>query len=210
LARRRAEQKGERHDREPQRARRQMSGQLELPLEGGGEAPQGQRSGEAPTAANGHGRSGTDRLMEQVVERGNVTAALKRVQQHQGSPGVDGMTVEELPTYLAENWEAIRAQLLNGTYQPKPVRGKRRFRRAGAGSASLGFPPYSIGSSSRASCKSCSRCSTRPSRSTATASGRGATRSTRWARRSATSGTGSQWWWTWTSRRSSTASTTTC
>ena len=44
--------------------------------------------------------------MEQVVERGNVEAALKRVRQNKGSPGIDGMTVDELPAHLAEHWEA--------------------------------------------------------------------------------------------------------
>ena len=120
-------------------ARRQKSRQLELPLEARGETPHGQRSGEAPTAANGHGRSGTDRLMEQVVEHGNVQAALKRVRQNKGSPGVDGMTVEELPTYLAEHWEHIRAQLLEGTYQPKLVRAAE-IPKSGGGVRTLGIP----------------------------------------------------------------------
>ena len=53
-------------------ARRQMSTQVELPLESRGEALRGERSGEALTAAHGNGRSGTDHLMERVVERGNV------------------------------------------------------------------------------------------------------------------------------------------
>ena len=83
-------------------AMRQKTRQLELPLEGRGEAPRCQRSGEASTAASGNERSGTDRLMEEVVQRGNVKAALKRVRQNKGSPGVDGMTVDELPEYLAE------------------------------------------------------------------------------------------------------------
>ena len=116
-----------------------MSKQLELPLERRGEAPQGQRSGEAPTAANRDRRSGTDRLMERAVERGNVTAAVKRVRQNQGSPGIDGMTVEEWPTYLAEHWEAIRAQVLNGTYQPKPVR-EKEIPKSGGGDRKLGIP----------------------------------------------------------------------
>ena len=37
--------------------------------------------------------------MERVVARGNVRAALKRVRENKGSPGVDGMTVEELPQH---------------------------------------------------------------------------------------------------------------
>ena len=91
-------------------ARHQKPRQLGLPLAGRGEAPEVQRSGGAPTAASGNERSGTDRLMEQVVERANAKAALKRVRQNKGSPGPDGMTVEELPRYLVEKWEEIRGQ----------------------------------------------------------------------------------------------------
>ncbi len=120
-------------------ARRQMSKQLELPLESRGEALRGERSGEALTAAHGIGRSGTDHLMERVVERGNVQAALKRVRQNKGNPGMDGRTVEELRPYLAEHWEAIRAQLLDGFYQPTPVRAVEIPKRGG-GVRTLGIP----------------------------------------------------------------------
>src|SRR6266540_3194889 len=101
---------------------RQKTRQLVLPLDTRGETPRSQRSGEASTAASGNERPGTDRLMEEVVQRGNAKAALKRVRQNKGSPGVDGMTVDELPEYLAEHWEAIREELLAGTYQPTPVK----------------------------------------------------------------------------------------
>jgi group II intron reverse transcriptase/maturase len=77
--------------------------------------------------------------MERVVERGNVKAALKRVRQNKGSPGVDGMTVDELPKHLVENWEAIRAQLLAGTYQPGPVR-EVEIPKSGGGVRKLGIP----------------------------------------------------------------------
>lgn len=120
-------------------ARRQKSVQMELPLESRGEAPMLQRSGEAPTAASENGCSGNDRLMERVVERGNAKAALKRVMQNKGSPGVDGMTVDELPKYLVEAWEGIRAQLLEGTYQPKPVR-EQEIPKSGGGVRKLGIP----------------------------------------------------------------------
>ena len=58
----------------------------------------------------------TDRLMEEVCERENLKAALKRVRQNGGSPGLDGMTVEELPGHLKEHWPRMRDQLLRGTY----------------------------------------------------------------------------------------------
>jgi group II intron reverse transcriptase/maturase len=118
---------------------RQKTGQLVLPLDGRGEAPRGRRSGEASTAASGNERPGTNRLMEEVVERGNAKAALKRVKQNKGSPGVDGMTVQELPEYLAEHWDEIRGQLLTGTYQPKPVK-RQEIPKRGGGVRELGIP----------------------------------------------------------------------
>jgi RNA-directed DNA polymerase len=121
------------------RERRQKTAQAELTLESRGEAPRVQRSGEARTAASENERSGTATLMERVVERGNALAALKRVKQNQGSPGVDGMTVDELAEYLVESWEGIRAQLLEGTYQPKPVR-EVEIPKSGGGVRKLGIP----------------------------------------------------------------------
>ena len=120
-------------------AMRQKSPQGELPRSDRGEAPKGKRSGEAPTAASGNGRPGNDRLMERVVERGNVKAAFKRVKQNKGSPGIDGMTVDELLPWLVENWEATRAKLLDGTYRPAPVR-EQEIPKSGGGIRKLGIP----------------------------------------------------------------------
>lgn len=122
-------------------ARRQKSTQVELPLEGRGETSRGKRSGEALTATHGNERPGNHEplLMERVVEHCNVEAALKRVQKNKGSPGIDGMTVQELPRYLAEHWEETQAQLLAGTYQPKPVR-RQQIPKSGGGIRELGIP----------------------------------------------------------------------
>jgi group II intron reverse transcriptase/maturase len=120
---------------------RQKTGeQLELALESRGETPHGQRSGEAPTTPHGDDGSGGDhRLMERVVERANALAALKRVKQNKGGPGVDGMTVGELSPYLVQHWEAIREQLLADTYQPDPVR-RHDIPKPGGGTRTLGIP----------------------------------------------------------------------
>jgi RNA-directed DNA polymerase len=104
-----------------------------------GEAPNEQRSDEAPRAVNGNERSGNDHLMELVVERSNARAALKRVRQNKGGPGVDGMTVDELPEYLVKHWEDLRVQLLAGTYQPKPVK-RQEIPKSGGGVRELGIP----------------------------------------------------------------------
>ena len=47
-------------------------------------------------------------LMAQVLERENLIRALKQVQRNKGAPGLDGMTVEELPGYLKVHWSRIR------------------------------------------------------------------------------------------------------
>ena len=105
------------------KAMHQMSiDQIELPLEGRGEAPRVARSGEATPTAQGPERSGDDDLMSQVVERSNLARALQRVRQNKGSAGIDGMTVDELVPYLREHWPVIRERLLAGRYQPSAVR----------------------------------------------------------------------------------------
>jgi RNA-directed DNA polymerase len=120
-------------------ARRQKSPTGERPLVGPGEAGAGQRRVEAPTAASGAERSGIDHLMERVVERDNLKAALQRVKRNKGSPGVDGMAVDELPAWLVANWLALREQLLAGTYQPAPVR-EQEIPKSGGGVRKLGIP----------------------------------------------------------------------
>ncbi len=123
----------------PEDARRQKPAQLGLPLGGRGEAPRVQRSGAASTMTNGEVRSGSARLLEQVVARGNVRAALARVRANRGSPGGDGMTGDELPQYLMEHWQEVREQLLAGTYQPNPVL-RREIPKRDGGGRELGMP----------------------------------------------------------------------
>ena len=81
----------------------------------------------------------TERLLEEVCEDENLKQALKRVQSNKGSPGVDGMTVDELPAYLAKHWPIHRDQLLQGTYQPQPVK-RVDIPKPGGGSRRLGIP----------------------------------------------------------------------
>lgn len=78
-------------------------------------------------------------LMEQVVARENMGAALRRVEQNRGAPGIDGMTVEQLRGFLRERWPQVRAQLLAGTYQPQPVR-RVAIPKPGGGTRLLGIP----------------------------------------------------------------------
>jgi RNA-directed DNA polymerase len=61
-------------------------------------------------------------VMEAICERSNMQAALRQVRANKGSPGVDHMTVDELPGFLHKHWLAIKERLLKGEYQPQPVR----------------------------------------------------------------------------------------
>ncbi|HVH85296.1 MAG TPA: reverse transcriptase domain-containing protein [Terriglobales bacterium] len=82
----------------------------------------------------------TQQLMEKVCERENLKQALEKVKANKGSPGIDGMTVEELTGYLQQHWPAIREQLLQGTYEPKPVRRVEIEKPDGGGMRKLGIP----------------------------------------------------------------------
>jgi len=77
--------------------------------------------------------------MEDVCGRENCQQALRRVKANKGSPGIDGMRVEELPGYLKQHWPAIREQLLSGTYQPQPVR-RVEIKKPDGGVRRLGIP----------------------------------------------------------------------
>src|SRR5947209_2100614 len=77
--------------------------------------------------------------MEAVVERENLKKALAQVKRNKGAAGVDGMTVGDLPAYLKEHWLTIRAQLLDGTYKPQPVR-RVEIPKASGGTRLLGIP----------------------------------------------------------------------
>lgn len=120
----------------------QMTMQVVLPLEDRGEAPNVRWSGEADPAAQGDERSGNGcptELMERVVERENCLAAFKRVRKNKGSPGIDGMRVDDLPAYLRKNWERIRASLLDGSYRPTAVK-RQEIPKSGGGVRQLGIP----------------------------------------------------------------------
>ncbi|MGB0014156.1 MAG: hypothetical protein WBQ03_21335 [Candidatus Sulfotelmatobacter sp.] len=81
----------------------------------------------------------TNRLMEEVCERENLKEALRQVKGNKGSAGIDGVTVDQLTDYLKLHWPVIREQLLNGTYEPKPVR-RVEIPKPDGGVRKLGIP----------------------------------------------------------------------
>lgn len=83
--------------------------------------------------------TGKDRLMESICAVDNRRTARRRVEKNNGAPGVDGVKARELTGVLNRCWGAIRTSLLDGTYEPMPVRRKSIDKPSG-GTRDLGIP----------------------------------------------------------------------
>jgi len=103
------------------------------------EAPREERSGSpAPGTAEPH-PAATGDLWEEFLSRENLAAALRRVEQNAGAPGVDGVEARELRPWLHDHWPEVRAALEAGTYRPQPTRRVTIPKRSG-GQRQLGVP----------------------------------------------------------------------
>lgn len=123
---------------------KQPKTQLQLPLfdESRGEAPAKVKEGTEPfrmERATESPATTTETLMEEICNPTSLREALQRVKANKGSPGVDGMTVQELPGYLKEHWPSLREELLSGTYTPQPVR-RVEIEKPDGGVRKLGIP----------------------------------------------------------------------
>jgi len=105
--------------------------------------PQGTVKGQSAPPAQPEAISrgtGTETLLEQMLERSNMLQALKKVEENDGAPGVDGMETKDLRPYLREHWERIRSEILAETYRPLPVRRVEIPKPDGGGVRLLGIP----------------------------------------------------------------------
>ncbi|HET6569045.1 MAG TPA: group II intron reverse transcriptase/maturase [Rhodothermales bacterium] len=109
--------------------------------EGSGRNPREYGTGASNvTATREASQPETALLMDAVVGRKNMTAALLRVEANKGSAGIDNMTVDELRPYLRMHWPRIKEDLLNGRYLPSPVRTVEIPKPGGKGMRMLGIP----------------------------------------------------------------------
>jgi len=120
---------------------RPEQGVLAFMTESRSEAPKAVKQGtETPMAKREvESLAETERLMEEVCGWENTKQALQRVKANKGSPGIDGMTVEQLPEYLKQHGLEIGRQLLTGTYEPQPVK-RVEIPKPGGGMRQLGIP----------------------------------------------------------------------
>ena len=78
-------------------------------------------------------------LLNQILSRQNMLLALKRVEQNKGSHGVDMMPVQNLRKHIVENWSSLKENILQGSYEPMPVR-RVEIPKPDGGTRLLGIP----------------------------------------------------------------------
>jgi RNA-directed DNA polymerase len=91
------------------------------------------------TQASGQTRALTQNLMERICETKNLNQAVQKVRRNKGSPGIDGMSVDELEKWMKGNEASLRRSLLEGIYRPQPVRAVG-IPKPGGGIRELGIP----------------------------------------------------------------------
>jgi len=122
-----------------QRGMRQQTRQLAFAWGEGGESPGDPGKGSLPPLALDREGALTGELMEAIAAVENLRRVMQRVRANRGSPGVDAMSVEQLPAYLDGHGPQLREMLLAGTYQPLPVKRVAIPKRSG-GTRELGIP----------------------------------------------------------------------
>ena len=78
-------------------------------------------------------------MLEEILNRWNIEKALVQVINNKGAGGVDGMQTDELRDYLNTNWQSLRTKILEGNYEPSPVR-KVEIPKPQGGVRMLGIP----------------------------------------------------------------------
>lgn len=137
----RAEPKGERKTMRSHEEQRQQKISLESSRQREAVKPSGYAGAPSSSSAQLAPSSREDQndLLERMLEGDNLRLAYKRVVQNGGAPGVDGVTVAELQAYLKTHWETAKAELLTGTYRPRPVK-RVEIPKPGGGMRLLGIP----------------------------------------------------------------------
>ena len=78
-------------------------------------------------------------LLDKILSRDNMNLAYKRVKANKGAGGIDDVEVDELHSYIKENWKSIEEQIRQRTYKPQPVR-RVEIPKPNGGKRKLGIP----------------------------------------------------------------------
>ncbi len=77
--------------------------------------------------------------IENVISDWNMQEAIRAVKSNKGAPGIDGITTEQIEKDMQKQWPAIKQQILEGKYKPKPVR-RVEIPKPDGGMRQLGIP----------------------------------------------------------------------
>jgi RNA-directed DNA polymerase len=80
-------------------------------------------------------------LLEEILSKTNMHLAYQRVTGNSGAAGVDGIAAAEFAGQLKAEWEAVKAKLESGTYQPQAVK-RVAIPKPNGGERKLGIPTY--------------------------------------------------------------------
>jgi RNA-directed DNA polymerase len=92
-----------------------------------------------PCRGGGKKKEKKSGMLEEILNRWNIEKALEQVMRNKGAGGVDGMQTDELRDYLNANWQSLRMKILEGSYEPSPVR-KVEIPKPQGGVRMLGIP----------------------------------------------------------------------
>lgn len=73
----------------------------------------------------------TDNLMEQILHQDNFNKAYKKVKANKEAGGVDGMSVDELLSFLRSNQKQLRQEIKDGKYKFDPVCREKYLKKKG-------------------------------------------------------------------------------
>lgn len=78
-------------------------------------------------------------LVEQMLDKGNLARACDKVTRNNGAPGINRMEVTRLKNWLKQHENDLRQAVINGSYQPLPVR-RVDIPKEGGKTRQLGIP----------------------------------------------------------------------
>jgi RNA-directed DNA polymerase len=80
-------------------------------------------------------------LLEEILSRSNMLAAYDRVVGNKGTAGIDGIEATGFQSQLQREWETVKSQLEDSSYQPQAIK-RVTIPKPNGGERHLGIPTY--------------------------------------------------------------------
>lgn len=106
---------------------------------GGIPGPSSEAAGSPTTSIMNKSQQTEAALLEEILSKDNMIKAFNAVRKNKGGPGVDGMTVNGLRTFLKSHWLQVKSSLMQGTYKARAVK-RIEIPKPNGGIRELGIP----------------------------------------------------------------------